>query len=193
MNRQSSARGFTLIELMVVVLIISVLATLGVYSLRAYMRRSKVSEAREIVGQIMSAQEAYFDEVGSYLDVTGGVADEDFYPAGTFNGRTLIQWGGADACSHDSETCAARFARLGITVNSPVRFRYAATTMAVGAAPPVPNTYVSSNLFNPSNVTAPRPGYSIVALSDLTGGGTDRTAVVGTSLQAQLYIEEQPD
>ncbi|HXS17167.1 MAG TPA: prepilin-type N-terminal cleavage/methylation domain-containing protein, partial [Polyangiaceae bacterium] len=90
--------GFTLMELMIVVVIMGVLASLAVYSLNGYLQRAKVSEAREVVGQIMAAQEAYFDEVGSYLDVTGGMNDDNFYPAGNFDGRIMIQWGGVDAC-----------------------------------------------------------------------------------------------
>ncbi len=179
-------------ELMIVVVIIGVLASIAVYSLSAYLQRSKVAEAREVVGQIMSAQEAYFDEVGSYMDVTGGMGDDNFYPAGTFDGRTMIQWGGDDACSFQSEACALRFARLGISVGTPVRFRYAATTMAAGEEPPIPTAHVSTSDFNPGGVTAPRAGYSVVALSDLSPGG-EMTSVIGTSLQAQLYVGNSGD
>lgn len=188
---KAKVRGFTLIELMIVVVIIGVLASLATYSVNNYIQKSKTTEPREVVGQIMSAQEAYFDEVGSYLDVTGGVADDDYYPDGTFDGRVRIQWGGADGCTHDSETCMLRFKRLGVFVNQPVMFRYASTTFATGAMPPVPNSYV--NAYNPDNVTAPRAGYVVVALSDLDGDGSSRTAVVGSSLQAQLYLENVGD
>lgn len=188
---KAKVRAFTLIELMIVVVIIGVLASLATYSVNNYIQKSKTTEPREVVGQIMSAQEAYFDEVGSYLDVTGGVADDFYYPDGTFDGRVRIQWGGADGCKHESETCMLRFKRLGVFVNQPVMFRYASTTFATGAMPPVPTAHVKA--YNPDNVTAPRAGYVVVALSDLNGDGGTRTAVVGSSLQAQLYLENVGD
>jgi type IV pilus assembly protein PilA len=185
-------RGFTLIELMIVVVIMGVLASLATYSVSNYIQKSKMTEAREVVGQIMSAQEAYFDEVGAYMDVTGTAsADSGYYPNGTFDGQTRIQWGGADSCATGGETCMLRFRRLGVFVNQPVMFRYASTTLATGANPQtkMPSSYVTSSAFNPGSVVAPRPGYVVVGLSDLNGDSAKRSAVVGTSLQAQLYIE----
>lgn len=183
-------RGFTLIELMIVVVIMGVLATLAVYSVYRYVQRSKTAEAREVVGQIMAAQESYFDEVGAYLDVTGGVAaDSNYYPAGGFNGRQMIQWGGDDGCTSGdgSTSCGEAFKRLGVYVANPVRFRYAATDVASGNAPPTPTGRAAG--FNPGALTMPRPGYVVAAMSDLDNDGDERTVVLGSSMQAQLYIE----
>jgi prepilin-type N-terminal cleavage/methylation domain-containing protein len=190
-------RGFTLIELMIVVVIIGVLASLATYSVTNYIQMSKTSEAREVVGSIMAAQEAFFDETSAYLDATGGVTDDDFYPHGNFNGRTVIQWGGADSCSGfalDGVTavpCVTQFAKLGVFVNKAVMFRYASTTFGAGSAPPVPATYVTK--YNPGNITAPRDGYVVVAMSDLDDDGTSRSVIVGSSLQSDLYGENLGD
>src|SRR5471030_3183022 len=46
------ARGFTLIELMIVVAIVGVLAVLAVFSIRKYMANAKTAEARDKLGQI---------------------------------------------------------------------------------------------------------------------------------------------
>lgn len=182
------SRGFTLIELMIVVVILGVLATLAVYSVYRYVQRSKTAEAREIVGQIMAAQESYFDEVGAYMDVTGGVeADSNYYPAGGFNGREVIQWGANDGCNNGATPCGEAFKRLGVYVANPVMFRYAATDVASGVAPPTPTGRGAG--FNPSAVTMPRPGYVVSAMSDLDNDGGERTVVLGSSLQAQLFIE----
>ena len=45
-------RGFTLIELMIVVAIVGVLASLAIYGVRGYMAHAKTTEARNSLGEI---------------------------------------------------------------------------------------------------------------------------------------------
>ena len=68
--------GFTLIELMIVVVIVGVLAAIAIPSFTAYIHRSRMAEATTFLGEIKQRQEAYRAEFGQYADVS---ADLDTY------------------------------------------------------------------------------------------------------------------
>ena len=54
-------RGFTLVELMIVVAIIGVLAALAIYGVRRYLASSKSAEARNTIGAISRAAVAAYE------------------------------------------------------------------------------------------------------------------------------------
>ena len=57
------SRGFTLVELMIVVAIVGILAALAIYGVRKYMSNAKSAEARNSIGQMgKDAITAYFKE-----------------------------------------------------------------------------------------------------------------------------------
>jgi prepilin-type N-terminal cleavage/methylation domain-containing protein len=58
-------RGFTLLELMVVIIILGVLATLGVMQYQAAIEKSRGAEARQILGQLRSSCAAIYMAEGS--------------------------------------------------------------------------------------------------------------------------------
>jgi type IV pilus assembly protein PilA len=58
--KKLTKRGFTLIELMIVVVIIGILASLAIYGVQKYVANSKSAEARMILGRITK------DSVGRY-------------------------------------------------------------------------------------------------------------------------------
>ena len=65
-------KGFTLLELMIVIIIVGILATLGVMQYQIAIEKSRGAEARQILGQLRSTCAAVWMEYGntSYCDDT---------------------------------------------------------------------------------------------------------------------------
>jgi len=68
--KQSVQKGFTLIELMIVVAIIGILAALAIPAYTDYTIKAKVSEAASLTGAMKTAVEVHFSEEGSLPDFT---------------------------------------------------------------------------------------------------------------------------
>ena len=67
--------GFTLIELMIVVVIIGILAMTAMVSYKRFSRRARVQEAIAFLGDIRIKQESYYQTYHRYVS-SGGAADE---------------------------------------------------------------------------------------------------------------------
>ena len=63
-----SNKGFTLIELMIVVAIIGILAAIAIPNFLRYQATSRQSEAKTNLGGIYVAESAYFSNIGSYAN-----------------------------------------------------------------------------------------------------------------------------
>ena len=66
--KHSVQKGFTLIELMIVVAIIGILAALAIPAYTDYTIKAKVSEAASLSGAVKTATEVYFSENGTLPD-----------------------------------------------------------------------------------------------------------------------------
>jgi prepilin-type N-terminal cleavage/methylation domain-containing protein len=63
-------RGFTLVEILVVIIVIAILSAIAVSSYRGYQKRAHDTAAQEQVHQIVPAVHAYFVEHDSYAGMT---------------------------------------------------------------------------------------------------------------------------
>ena len=96
--RTGNKKGFTLIELMIVVVIIGILAALAIPRFMRSTTKAKQSEAKQLLKQIYTMQHAYRQEFNAYC--LNGVSAT----AGSVN-----------------------FARLGVDVGLSARYTYAMT------------------------------------------------------------------
>ena len=90
-----SQKGFTLIELMIVVAIIGILAAIAIPNFVRFQLKAKTSEGKVNVAAIRTAEEAYFSEFGSYVAgvvspaTNGGPSKTSFVDNGGFN---VVGW-----------------------------------------------------------------------------------------------------
>jgi len=64
-------QGFTLIELIIVIVIIGILASVAVTRYPKVVKKAKIAEADSILGMMRGAEIRYYAENGSYATVSG--------------------------------------------------------------------------------------------------------------------------
>lgn len=74
-------KGFTLVELMIVVIIIGILTAVGVPLYMGYVKDAKVASAKAVIGTIVNAEKLYHQKSGAFI----AVAAADF---NTFTGNS---------------------------------------------------------------------------------------------------------
>ncbi len=77
---RKETKGFTLIELMIVVAIIGILAAIAIPNFLRYQAKSRQAEAKANLGAIFTSETSYKAEHDTYVTRAGGL---DWAPAGT--------------------------------------------------------------------------------------------------------------
>ncbi|MBP9113113.1 MAG: prepilin-type N-terminal cleavage/methylation domain-containing protein [Polyangiaceae bacterium] len=177
-EKRAGRAGFTLTELMIVVSIIGVLATIAVVSYRKMINASKTTEATRIVQAIRLAQESYSSAVGQYANISTSL-DGTLCPAVAHTYKT--PWD--STCSGGVDT----WNRLTLETDGPVLFRYATMAGLAGTLPGAAPAGLESTP-NFGAVAMPANWFTVAAKGDTDGNGT-LAVVVGTSWTNQLYID----
>ncbi len=89
MFMKKDEKGFTLIELMIVIAIIGILAAIAIPQFSAYRQRSYNSAAQSDLRNATTAQEAYFVDFSTYADDTDKLFGETYGFAGPSKDVTL--------------------------------------------------------------------------------------------------------
>jgi type IV pilus assembly protein PilA len=168
-NRLTKSEGFTLIELMVVVAIIGLLASVALPNFRRYQAKSRTSEAKLQLAAAYSAEEAFQQEFGNYhtcLDYMGYDSSNEtgnrFYTVGFDAAATLTMTQyGAPGCTVTAALNSSIFAGTR-SIGGVAQFTYTATG---GLGDTVPTS-------GGSNFQAYTIGAEGCIFSDVVGDGT---------------------
>jgi prepilin-type N-terminal cleavage/methylation domain-containing protein len=75
-QKRETSLGFTLVEMMTVVLIVAALAAVAVVAYARHLKRARILEAKVFISTIQARQEAYFQQYGTYINASGA----NYYP-----------------------------------------------------------------------------------------------------------------
>lgn len=173
--RRAARRGFTLVELAIVVAIVGVLAVIAVVGYRKLTLSAKVTEAKNMLSAIRIAQEDYKLERGFYANI----GDTNHCPKSGLI-VPLIKTGWDTTCNGG----VATWSLLPVHSDGPVQFGYA-TVAGTGGTPP------GYGFVNMTGGDATKPWYVAHAQADLDGTGTPNTELVTTSFTGQIFSQNE--
>jgi len=143
MIMRKNQRGFTLLELMIVVVIVAILATVAIASYKRFSRRARVQEAIAFLGDVRIKQESYYQTYHRY--VSSGTNFTDWWPKSMKWSDSVAAWGinctkSGDQSAHPG-WCALG---AGFSATQDVQFQYVIWARDPASPSPPPAGYIQN-------------------------------------------------
>lgn len=129
-KRLRDSKGFTLIELMIVVAIIGILAAVAVPAFMKYMKRSRTTEAPPNLKKIFDGAKGYFEK-GAVVNRSGLVMPHTFPGTAPLTPTAACCGQPGDRC-HASDWEDQTWSAVGFEISDPHFFRYRFDSLGVG-------------------------------------------------------------
>ena len=128
--KKTNRKGFTLIELMIVVAIIGILAAIAIPNFIRYQLRSKTTEAKVVLGGVKTSEESFRAEYDEYAPVRTT-------PAGA-PGTTKASWDATNCtgCTREATGNCSEFSCIGYEPAGQVYYQYGTARMTAGGMAP---------------------------------------------------------
>lgn len=101
---KTASRGFTLIELMIVVAVIGILAAIAYPSYQEYVRKAKRAEGRTALMELLQQQERYMTQRNTYLEFPADNSTTLFKGFSGDSAGKAAYWIGSRACAGQAIT-----------------------------------------------------------------------------------------